>query len=57
MLYNITSYKIRDLMQKYELIAIEDLVSTRISVPNNLENLRRIIKSDGIIAGSLLTEK
>ena len=44
-------------MQKYELISIEDLRPLELVFPNHLENLRRIIKSDGIIRQALIVDR
>ena len=44
-------------MQKYELVAIEDLRPLELVFPNHLENLRKIIKLDGIMKQALIVDK
>jgi len=44
-------------MQKYELIGIENLRPLELVFPNHLENLRKIIKSDGIMKQALIVDK
>ena len=44
-------------MQKYELIDIENLRPLELVFPNHLENLRKIIKSDGIMKQALIVDK